>query len=329
MAKPAISSPSFSRSRTALSLAALLGACGGTANGNVATAATFASSASSSDTSSTASSVGDDSSSTSSGETGSVSAGEGCGALTECDDGCVDLDTDVENCGGCGITCAIPNATAECVGGQCALAECHEGWGNCDGQLASGCESESSCVPGLECQTVCGSIGVTSCTTCDPVCETSSETCNAMDDDCNGACDEGPLPGCRVGVHRANGGALGHLYTLDLNEAQSGGFNLESQNFFFVYAEEVEGLQPLHRCLKPNGKRFYTTAANCEGGGQLESILGLIASAARCDSTPLYRVWHSANDAHFYTTSAPERDNAVANLGYTDEGVAGHVWSAP
>lgn len=32
---------------------------------------------------------------------------------------------------------------------------------------------------------------------------------------------------------------------------------------------------------------------------------------------------------HFYTTSLPERDNAVHNLGYTDEGIAGWVLTAP
>jgi hypothetical protein len=31
---------------------------------------------------------------------------------------------------------------------------------------------------------------------------------------------------------------------------------------------------------------------------------------------------------HFYTTSVTERDNAVANVGYRDEGVACHVLPA-
>ena len=332
MERPATSSPTCASGSRSLGLsgAALLLACSiGSGSGDQLTAGTFGSASGASDSvdeSSSDDASDEDTSSTSA----SIETGDepGCGALSPCDGACVDTQTDPENCGGCGITCAVPNALAECVTGQCGLLECFEGWGNCDGLLATGCESESNCVSGVACQTVCGSVGVTACNACDPVCQTMDEVCNAMDDDCNGQCDEGPLPGCRVGVHRANGGALGHLYTLDLAEAQSGGFNLESMNFFHVYASEVDGLHPFHRCLKANGKRLYTTAADCEGAGQLESILGHVAPDARCGAQPLYRVWHAGNDAHFYTTSAPERDNAVANLGYADEGVAGYVWSS-
>ena len=32
---------------------------------------------------------------------------------------------------------------------------------------------------------------------------------------------------------------------------------------------------------------------------------------------------------HFYTTSASERDNAIANLGYQDEGTACYLYGAP
>jgi hypothetical protein len=315
---------------TCVAIASLLSGCGGgSQDDGHASYATFASSASSSDTGIDESTQGDDDDSSSTAVSTSTDDGtEDCGTLVACEGACVDLDTDLENCGGCSITCAIPNAQAQCVSGQCDLSQCNEGWTNCDGQLATGCESESSCVPGTSCETVCGSVGETTCNACEPVCQTMAETCNAMDDDCNGQCDEGPLPGCRVGVHRANGGALGHLYTLDLAEAQSGGFNLESMNFFHVYVPEIDGLAPLHRCLKPNGKRLYTTAANCEGGGQLESILGYIAPDARCGAQPLYRVYNAASDAHFYTTSAAERDNAVTNLGYSDEGITGYVWAS-
>ena len=36
-----------------------------------------------------------------------------------------------------------------------------------------------------------------------------------------------------------------------------------------------------------------------------------------------------ASGDHFYTTSAAERDNAVAELGYLNEGVACHVYPEP
>jgi hypothetical protein len=41
------------------------------------------------------------------------------------------------------------------------------------------------------------------------------------------------------------------------------------------------------------------------------------------------RAYSSASGDHFYTTSAAERDNAVAKLGYLNEGVACHVYPEP
>jgi hypothetical protein len=141
-------------------------------------------------------------------------------------------------------------------------------------------------------------------------------------------CDE-ELTDCRVGVHRSYGGALGHFYTTDLTEAQSGGYTLEVENFFYLYSVQSGGLQPLFRCLKGNGGRVYTTANDCEGLGGIEITVGFISPEEACGSTPLYRVFSSAANNHFYTTSVAERDNAVANLGYVDQGLAGYVWTAP
>ena len=45
-------------------------------------------------------------------------------------------------------------------------------------------------------------------------------------------------------------------------------------------------------------------------------------------TAPLLRAYSSASGDHFYTTSAAERDNAVATLGYLSEGVACHVFPA-
>jgi 2,5-diketo-D-gluconate reductase B len=43
-------------------------------------------------------------------------------------------------------------------------------------------------------------------------------------------------------------------------------------------------------------------------------------------TAPLLRVFNPTSGDHFYTTSVAERDNAVANGGYRDEGVACHVF---
>ena len=56
-------------------------------------------------------------------------------------------------------------------------------------------------------------------------------------------------------------------------------------------------------------------------------MLGFIATRATCGAVPLYRLNNGPN--HFYTTSAAERDDAIASLGYVDEGVAGYVWRGP
>jgi hypothetical protein len=158
------------------------------------------------------------------------------------------------------------------------------------------------------------------------VCLAPVEVCNVIDDDCDGMCDQGALPGCRVGVHRSNSPTLGHYYTTDLAEAQSGDLSLEAQNFFWLYSD-VEGLQPLFRCIKGNGKRWLTTSIDCEATAAPELTMGFISPDERCGSTPLYRLLNVPPDAHFYTTSAAERDNAVNNLGFQDQGIAGYIWS--
>lgn len=43
-------------------------------------------------------------------------------------------------------------------------------------------------------------------------------------------------------------------------------------------------------------------------------------------TVPLYRLYK--NNDHFYTISASERDNAVANCGYAFEGTAGFVFDS-
>ena len=57
---------------------------------------------------------------------------------------CINLSTDIANCGGCGNACpARPHAPATCMGGSCALV-CDPGTLNCDGNLTNGCETTPS-----------------------------------------------------------------------------------------------------------------------------------------------------------------------------------------
>ncbi len=43
-------------------------------------------------------------------------------------------------------------------------------------------------------------------------------------------------------------------------------------------------------------------------------------------TVPFYRLFNLGIVDHFYTTNAAERDNAVANLQYNYEGIAGYVY---
>lgn len=236
-----------------------------------------------------------------------------CGPLTACGVQCTDLMSDPNNCGKCGVSCVIPTSDAACVAGACAVGTCAAGWSDCDHDVNNGCEA--ALPQGQACPFMC-EMG-------------APEQCNLQDDNCDGLCDDGMLPGCRQGVHRAVSPSIGHLYTLDANEAMSGDITPETLNYFYTYAGAVPGLTPLYRCLKGNGKRLYTLDANCEGAGPMEGVLGYVAADAACGGVPLYRLYKGATSEHFYTTSEGERDNAVAMYGYTYESVACHVWAGP
>jgi hypothetical protein len=53
------------------------------------------------------------------------------------------VDDDVNNCGGCGVVCALPNATPVCTSRMCRVGMCNAGFGNCDGQDPNGCETNT------------------------------------------------------------------------------------------------------------------------------------------------------------------------------------------
>jgi uncharacterized protein DUF5648 len=263
------------------------------------------------------------------GDDAESSGGEACASGTVCDGRCVDLQTDPLNCGSCGRSCVIGRAQAACSAGECTLASCETGFADCDGDLGNGCELEIDCQTGDSCATSCNSQGTLSCVDpCAPVCELPVESCNAIDDDCNGSCDEGPVAACRVAVHRAYG-PNGHYYTTDPNDATSQGYTIEAMNFFHLYGAAAADLRPFFRCSKASGNPFYTTDTACEMLGGVLATVGFIAPQPECGAVPLYRTLNAAANAHFYTVSASERDYAVGTLGFQDQGIAGYVWLAP
>ncbi len=50
------------------------------------------------------------------------------------------LSNDDSNCGVCGNACDGANSLSTCVGGECRVVECDEGFSDCDGDPANGCE---------------------------------------------------------------------------------------------------------------------------------------------------------------------------------------------
>jgi hypothetical protein len=90
------------------------------------------------------------------------------------------LDTDLANCGACGSACDLTNASEACSGGSCGLVACDAGYDDCDGNPASGCESNPETDPDN-----CGACGA-ACTAANvaaPGC--SGAACTV------GACDAG------------------------------------------------------------------------------------------------------------------------------------------
>lgn len=59
--------------------------------------------------------------------------------------GCeTNTNTTVTDCGACGRACALANATASCTAGACGVNTCTTGFGNCDGNAANGCETNTN-----------------------------------------------------------------------------------------------------------------------------------------------------------------------------------------
>lgn len=64
-----------------------------------------------------------------------------CCTGTCCSGVCTSLASDPNNCGACGRSCNwFPNVVTTCRAGTCAYA-CADGWADCDGVAANGCEA--------------------------------------------------------------------------------------------------------------------------------------------------------------------------------------------
>ena len=123
-------------------------------------------------------------------------------------DGCeTSLTADVNNCGGCGVVCpASANGSAACEDGNCIVAACNPGYGDCNGNPADGCETSLNA-------------DIYNCGSCGHSCSVPNSTpactggncaiaaCNAGFADCNAVAADG----CEVNLYTSvnNCGACG------------------------------------------------------------------------------------------------------------------------
>jgi hypothetical protein len=99
------------------------------------------------------------------------------------------LDTTTD-CGACGATCDLANASETCPAGVCTLGTCSAEFGNCDAEPANGCETSFNTVSdcggcGLACT---NEHGTTACSSgaCQPSCEPLWDSC---DGDARNGCE--------------------------------------------------------------------------------------------------------------------------------------------
>jgi hypothetical protein len=161
-----------------------------------------------------------------------LQAGTACpDGFENCDansaNGCeTNVASDVNNCGGCDYICPDPpNGTAGCQDGNCIVASCDTGWGNCDGNVPNGCETNIYTNPNH-----CGS--------CGHVCNlpNAMEGCsggNCVITACESGyanCDGNTANGCEVNLNDGGGTCAAATYLGQVcGEETAGTFCLTSQ----------------------------------------------------------------------------------------------------
>ena len=142
---------------------------------------------------------------------GGVCGGTCNAGFEDCDgtpgNGCeADLTAD-GNCGGCGVTCTLPNATATCSGSACEVAACDSGYGDCDGSPANGCEEAlgtdahcSGCGDACSGSQICLS---GSCAACGAGCDCGTACSGTCTCACDGTCSYTCSSDCTIQCNRS------------------------------------------------------------------------------------------------------------------------------
>jgi Cys-rich repeat protein len=113
---------------------------------------------------------------------------------TCCGGACVDTLTNRGHCGACGAACALANAAPACRDGRCAVGTCMDPYGDCDGLVSNGCETDLRGVNNCgACDRACP-VRPGATTACDPAARACVTRCNGGFEDCN----LNPLDGCEA-----------------------------------------------------------------------------------------------------------------------------------
>ncbi|MFO0601898.1 MAG: FG-GAP-like repeat-containing protein [Polyangiales bacterium] len=186
--------------------------------------------------------------------------------------GCeVALATSTAHCGACGNACSLANATPACAAGACAVASCNAGFGNCDGNPANGCETNTGTSPSN-----CGACG-NACNATNGTATCAAAACGIT---CNagfGNCDGLAANGCETNTNTtvAHCGGCGRVCSLP-NAAASCAAGACAVSVCSAGFGNCDG-------VAANGceANLATSSANCGACGRA-CATGFICSASVC-----------------------------------------------
>ncbi len=189
------------------------------------------------------------------------SCATGACTLVDCEAGWEDCDTDqatgcetaidtLLNCGACSETCDLLNADQSCASGSCTLVDCDGGWGDCDSDQSSGCETP------LDTLVNCGAC---------------SETCDLLnaDESCaTGAC---LIVDCDIGYGDCNDTASDGCETLlmDVDDGLAGHWSLDEGSGLVAY--DTSGLGNDGALVNMTGDEW--TQGAMDGALRLDGLL--------------------------------------------------------
>jgi hypothetical protein len=126
--------------------------------------------------------------------------GNDCGNESCCGGKCSNVAMDLNNCGLCGNACAGKNATWSCAAGMCGVTGCSQGFGDCNGSAADGCEASLVGDP-------------SNCSKCGMKCSAQNATPSCTMGVCGigmcmagfGDCNKNPADGCETNLNGDTG----------------------------------------------------------------------------------------------------------------------------